>query len=197
MMSCAGILLAGGQSRRMGQDKALLPFGTEALAERLYRVLEATCSEVVVIRDPQKGFPVAGARVVGDRYPDRGPLEGIATGLEQVQAERAVVVACDMPFVGRDVLTFLQAFDPEASLVIPRTERGLEPLLAVYARHLLPELRRLLDAGERRIRAIAEGLSYRELPMSLLADIDPDGRAFWNLNHPEAYQAALRALTPP
>ncbi|HEY9854197.1 MAG TPA: molybdenum cofactor guanylyltransferase, partial [Stenomitos sp.] len=95
MSSCAGILLAGGQSRRMGRDKALLPFGAEALAERLYHVLASTCSEVVVIRDPAKGFPVPEARVIGDRHPDRGPLEGIATGLEQIRADRAIVVACD------------------------------------------------------------------------------------------------------
>lgn len=194
MSSCGAILLAGGQSRRMGRDKALLPFGTEVLAERLYRMLAATCSEVVVVRDPARGFPVPGARLVADRHPDRGPMEAVATGLEQIRADRAIVVACDMPFVTEGVVRFLQDFDPGACLVVPRTDRGLEPLMAVYARDLAPELRRLLAAGERRLRVITERIPFRELPVALLADLDPEGRAFRNLNHPEAYQAAIRDL---
>lgn len=194
MSSCGAILLAGGQSRRMGRDKALLPFGTEVLAERLYRMLSATCSEVVVVRDPARGFPVPDARLVADRHLDRGPMEAVATGLEALAADRALVVACDMPFVTPGVLARLMAVDPASPLVIPRTERGLEPLLAVYSRSVLPVLRRHLEAGERRLQQVLEHVPHRELPASALLDLDPDARCFWNLNHPEAYDRALREL---
>lgn len=194
MTSCGAILLAGGQSRRMGRDKALLPFGSEALAERLYHRLEACCSQVVVVRDPARGFPVPGALLVPDRYLDRGPLEGIASGLEALETERAVVVACDMPFVSPAVLTRLMAYDPQAPVVMPRTERGLEPLLAVYARRTLSGLRAFLDAGERRPQRLAEVLVVREIGGSALRDLDPTGRCFWNLNHPPAYEEALRLM---
>lgn len=191
MGSFAAILLAGGQSRRMGRDKALLPFGPEPIAERLYGILAGCASDVVVVRDPHQGFPVAGARLIGDRHPGRGPLEGIATGLEHIACERAVVVACDMPFVDRAVIERLACLDPEADLVIPRTERGLEPLLAVYARRLAPAMRQVLEAGERRIQAILALSPAREVPARSL---DPSGRAFWNLNHPEDYRSALASL---
>lgn len=191
MGSFAAILLAGGQSRRMGRDKALLPFGSEAVSERLYGILSACASEVVVVRDPRRGFPVPGARLVGDRHPGRGPLEAIATGLEAIACERAVVVACDMPFVDREIIERLTRIDPEAALVIPRTERGLEPLLAVYARPLAPAMRQLLEAGERRIQAILSLAPACEVPAWTL---DPTLKAFWNLNRPEDYRAALEEL---
>lgn len=187
-------MLAGGQSRRMGQDKALLPFGPEALAARLHRLLEASCAEVVVVRSPERGFPVPHARLVADRYPDRGPMEGLASGLEALEAERALVVACDMPFLTSKVLERLMAFDPAAPAVVIRSERGLEPLLGVYARAVLPELRRMLESGERRLRAFLASLAVTELPASALADLDPEGLTLRNLNHPETYQEALRAF---
>lgn len=193
MTPCAGILLAGGESRRMGRDKALLPFGDAPVGARLYHLLATTCSEVVVVRPPELGFPVPGARLVGDRHPGRGPLEAIATGLEHVGAPRALVLACDMPFVGAEVVRFLQRQDPAAGLVVPRTERGLEPLLAVYARALLPRIRQLLASGERRLQALCADVPCVEVPSASLEGLDPAGRTFWNLNRPEEYAAALEA----
>lgn len=194
MSPCAGILLAGGQSRRMGQDKAMLPFGSEPLGARLFRLLDAACAEVVVIRDPELGFPVPGARLVSDHYPERGPMEGIASGLEAINSDRALVMACDMPFVSRAIVDRLCTFAPEAPAVVPRGPRGLEPLLAVYSRALLPDLRRHLEGGERRIQRLLPILGYRELPYSELTGLDPELRSFWNLNDPEAYHLALQAL---
>lgn len=194
MRPCSAILLAGGESRRMGRDKALLPFGPEALAERLYRLLAASCAEVVVVRSPERGFPVPAARLVPDRHPNRGPLEGIASGLEALNGERALVVACDMPFLTQPVIERIMAFDPDTPALVPRSDRGLEPLLGVYACSLVPHMRRRLEEGERRLQRLLEEVGFRELPATALADLDPQGRTFWNLNHPEAYQAALRVL---
>lgn len=178
----------------MGKDKALLPFGAETLAIRAYRLLEAVCSEVVVVRDPTLGFPIAGARMEGDRFPGCGPLEGLASGLEAIQAERAIVLACDMPFASVSLLRYLLAFEPAAEVVIPATPRGLEPMLAVYARRVLPVLRAQLAGGARRMADLLAVVEPKLVPYEALLKIDPSGRAFWNLNAPDAYQSALNSL---
>lgn len=190
----AGLLLAGGRSSRMGQDKALLPFGADPLALRAYHLLEAVCSEVVVLRDPALGFPVAHARRVSDRFPGCGPLEGLASGLEAIEAERALVLACDMPFVPLELLRYLLAVYPAADAVIPESPQGLEPMLAVYAQRVLPVLREQLARGARRMLDLFTVIEPQRVPHEALRQFDPSDRAFWNLNSPESYRSALNSL---
>lgn len=187
----SAILLAGGNSRRMGKDKSLLPFGAEHLAERIYRKLAAVFPEVVVVTNRPEDFPVAGARMVGDRYPNRGPLEGLASALEALQGEGALLAACDMPFLSPELLAYLSAQELDADAVVPMSPRGPEPFLALYSRRLLPTAREILDRGERRMASLLSAVAVREIPCEVLGGHDPGARSFWNINRPEDYQAAL------
>lgn len=194
MTQWGGLLLAGGQSRRMGQDKVWLELGGEPLGARLFRVLTACVDEVVVVREPQRGFPVPGARLVADAHPGQGPLEAIASGLEALTAERVVVVACDMPFVTIEVLRRLMALAGDAGGGLVTGPHGPEPLLGIYPRTLLPELRARLAAGDRRPRALLPHPLLRTWP---LARVDATGRALVNLNDPEALAAVVGSVVSP
>lgn len=175
----------------MGKDKSLLPFGTEHLAERIYRKLAAVFPEVVVVTNRPEDFPVAGARMVGDRHPNRGPLEGLASALEALQGEGALLAACDMPFLSPELLAYLSAQELDADAVVPLSSRGPEPFLALYSRRLLPIARELLDRQERRMAGLLSAVAVREIPCEVLERHDPGARSFWNINRPEDYQAAL------
>lgn len=190
----SAILLAGGMSRRMGRDKARLPVEGEPMAARVYRLLSEAFPEVVVVTNRPEEFPVPGARMVGDRHPGRGPLEGLASGLEAIQGASALLVACDMPFLTRDLLSFLASQEADAEVIVPVSPRGPEPLLAVYSRRVLPVARELLERGERRMEGLMKAVPTWEIPPDQLLPHDPERRAFWNLNYPEEYRAALDAL---
>lgn len=193
----AAILLAGGASRRMGQDKTLLSVGGRPLAAVLHERLAAVFPEVVVVvRDPA-AFPVPGARLLTDRHPGRGPLEGLASGLHALASDRALVVACDMPFLDVPVLRLLACQPDDAEAIVPVSPIGREPLCAIYARRILPRLDAALEGGERRMTAFLDALQVRELPVAAFAPLDPAGRTFWNLNRPEDYARAIAVWNSP
>jgi molybdenum cofactor guanylyltransferase len=187
----AGIMLAGGQSRRMGRDKALLPLpGTsrETFVEHLTETLKPLCSEVVlVVRDAfqaSRYSELADARIVTDRAPGVGPLMGLYSGLSAVQAPRALVTAVDMPFVQRAILAFLLAQASDEVVLVPMVDNVPQVLLAVYPRAVLPLLEALLHAGRRDLRALLEVAPVRYIEEAQLRTVEPGLRSFVNVNTP-------------
>src|SRR5947209_3261783 len=102
-MSATGIILAGGRSRRMGRDKALLRIEGETLLERTVRVTRALADEVIVVGRPRLEGP-GGVLRLEDERPDSGPLGGLYTGLRHASNAVTIVVACDLPNVETAVL---------------------------------------------------------------------------------------------
>ncbi|MBO9540331.1 molybdenum cofactor guanylyltransferase [bacterium] len=190
----AAVLLAGGKSQRMGQDKARLPFGSEPLAARVYRTLAEVFPQVVVVTN-QPDFPVPGAFCISDRFPGNGPLEGLASAFEAIDADRVLLVACDMPFLQPELLRALANEPDDADVIAPRTPRFREPLLAIYSRRLLPVLRERLGAGDCRVCGLIDDVNHREIGPEALRQHDPELRSFWNLNRPEDYEQALELLS--
>jgi molybdenum cofactor guanylyltransferase len=192
----AGIVLAGGQSRRMGTDKALLPQpGTEheTFVEHLTGTLKPLCSEVVlVVRDAFQATlysELADARIVTDRVPGVGPLMGLYSGLSAVQTPRALVTAVDMPFVQRDILAFLFAQASDEVALVPMVDNMPQVLLAVYPRSVLPLLEALLHAGRRDLRALLEVAPVRYIEEAQLRAIEPTLRSFVNVNTPGEWKS--------
>ncbi len=192
----AGIVLVGGQSRRMGTDKALLPQpGTahETFIEHLTGTLKPLCSEVVlVVRDAfsaTRYSELVDAHIVTDRAPGVGPLMGLYSGLSAVQAPRALVTAVDMPFVQRNILAFLLAEASDEIALVPVVDGVPQVLLAVYPRSVLPLLEALLQAGRRDLRALLEVAPVRYIEEAQLRTIDPTLRSFVNVNTPGEWKS--------
>jgi molybdopterin-guanine dinucleotide biosynthesis protein A len=116
----AGIILAGGHSRRMGTDKALLEIDGETLLGRTVRVVSAVVREVLIVGRTELPPGLGEVAAMEDAYPGIGPLGGIAFGLEQMEAEQALVVACDLPFLRTEVLQMLLDLAPGYDAVVPR-----------------------------------------------------------------------------
>ncbi len=192
----AAILLAGGQSRRMGRDKVHLPYQGVPMAARVYGLLAEVFPTVLVVGRIE-GFPVPGARCIADRRPGLGPLEGLVSGLEALDAPRALLVACDMPDLQLPLLRAMAAHAEDADALVPHSARGPEPLLAVYSRRVLPGLRAFLEAGERSARRFLETIPTTPLPLEVVRHHDPEGLSFRNLNRPDDLEAALRAPLRP
>ena len=137
-----------------------------------------------------------GVEQAADRLPGQGPLEGIAAGLRHVAGRRAAAFVCaaDLPLLHpRFVLALAAALDDGADAVVPVWEGRDQPLAAVYRVSLLDRAERLLAAGERRARALADGAAVRRLAASEL----PEPDSLHNLNTPQEYAAALAQPQPP
>lgn len=188
-----GVVLAGGASRRMGQDKAALVLAGETLLARVVGRLAGATREVLVVGPPERAQLVPGVRVIPDMRPGLGPLGGIYSALLAAGTPRAFVVACDMPFVRPALVRYLLDLARDYDIVVPRTGRGTEQLHAVYGRACLPAVAALLDARELAVAHLYQAVRTRVVAPEEWAPYDPAGLSTFNANTPEQW-AAARAL---
>ena len=197
-----GVLLAGGKSRRMGEDKRYLVVGEETLLERGLGVLRSVFQEVLVVI-AQDNPPVGvDARVVRDLVPECGSLGGLYTGLMRATTSSIFVVACDMPFLDRTVIAQFTSRRATADIVMAKLAAQLHPMHALYGKRCLPVLEQMIQARQLKIQELVSHASLRVQYVTeadLLA-IDPSGRSFQNVNTPadlEAARSLLVRVPPP
>ncbi len=176
----------------MRHDKRLLPVEGEPLLRRVLAVVAAVGDDLLVVESRRSPVPrdvLAGfsARIACDAWPDAGPLAGIEAGLRAALAPTALVVAADAPWLQPDLLRLLaRQLDqwPDADAAAVRSERGLEPLLAVYRTGVSTVARSLLESGERRASALLDAVQLRAVDASVWRSVDPEGLSLRNLNLP-------------
>ena len=172
-MTFSAVLLAGGQSQRMGRDKAAVVFGDEPLWRRQLRVLrDLNPTRVFVSAKTESSWLPKGTELLLDDPPARGPLSGLTKALTLMQTSHLVVLAVDMPFVTREQLQLLCNEATEGCGVVPVVGERAEPLAAVYPREAAPEfiaalagtdfsmqplVRKLAAAGTIRMLPVAAG----------------------------------------
>ena len=189
-MSVSAAIMAGGKSRRMGQDKAWIELDGEPLIARVAGVLAQVADEVIVVaNDPKYGS--LGLRVVRDRYPDGGALGGIATGVSAATHDTVLVAACDMPFLSAEMWRAILAHAGEADVVIPRVGGEYETLHALYTKACLPHMARAVAENRLRVISFFDQVRVLALEEPELRAVDPTLRAFTNVNTPEELASAL------
>ncbi len=201
------IINAGGESRRMGRSKALLPVppdGAPLIAHVARRLAVLPLDRVVVVANdpalPAQAHLPAATRFVPDAYPDTGTLGGIATGLQQV-AGWAIVVACDLPLVSAALFARLTQLAAEQEgggdrwdAVVPVVGGYAEPLHALYHRRCLPAIETRLAQGQRRVISFLGDVRTRDVSEEELRAVDPRLHSFVNANTPAEWDAALQLL---
>lgn len=189
-----GVILAGGQSRRMGQEKARLVIQGEPLIARVYRLLRLVCTNVVIVGGADFTDALPDVPMIADLRPGQGPLAALESACIATQTPLLFVVACDMPFVSPALARHMaqRAVDsPQAYSVALRTMQGLEPLHAVYRRACLSDVTALLNTGERSLQALLGRKAVLEILPDQSARYDPHGLATRNANTPEEWRALL------
>jgi molybdenum cofactor guanylyltransferase len=179
----SGLVLAGGASRRMGRDKALLVVDGERLVDRAVRRLQEVAEDVVVASGTRT---IPGLRVaqVGDRLPGCGPLGGLVAGLEAVAGDLALVLACDLPDADTALLGQLADRWQGDAALIPSARGRPQPLHAVWSAAAAVQLGALVDAGVRPVLDAADRLGARVLDDDETAALHPAPRWWRNLNTP-------------
>ena len=186
------IVLAGGTSRRMGQDKALLPINGRPMIQSLIRGLIPVSRDVIVsLNDGERHEELkqalpAGVRVVYDERPGQGPLMGIYAGLKASETDVNLVVACDIPEVDPGFITEMRSYTGDHDVVVSVDDEGrTNALLAMYRRSVIPLMKKQLDEGRGKIILFYPQCRVKYVPMR-------DGAWYRNINTMDDYRTYRR-----
>jgi len=202
MSETSAIILAGGTSRRLGPNKALIPLAGRPLILHVLDRISPVVDETVVVgsadqHDALRGLLGCGARVITDGPGPRSPLAGALSGFEAARGGLSLLLPCDAPFVSGEVAVFLLDACFRRDAVIPRWPNGyIEPLQAVYrTRPAAEAARKALEGGGLDMRSMIGRLGrVRYVSTGVLRAIDPDLRTFFNVNTPEDLRRAESLL---
>lgn len=183
------VVLAGGASRRMGTNKALLRIDEkETLIARVVSNMAALSDDLVVVSNTPEHYTDLPVRHTGDIFPGRGPLAGLHAGLSVARHPWSFAMACDMPLVDRRLVRFMVLLSAGHQAVVPRVDGQPEPLHALYSKEALPAIEQRLEAGDLRVISFYPAIQVRFVEPHEWAIFDPERRSFANANTPEEWQ---------
>jgi molybdopterin-guanine dinucleotide biosynthesis protein A len=192
--SITGVILAGGKSSRMRQNKALMSFGGKRLVDRVVEVMRSVFDDLLMVTNTPEVYADLGVPMVRDVWPDKGSLGGVYSAIYHVATPYCLVVACDMPFLQAAVLRYLLTQINDYDVVVPDVLGELQTLHAIYIKACLQPIERRLATNRLRIVGFFPDVRVRTVTASELAPYDPALLAFQNLNTPEEFQAAEQRL---
>ncbi len=193
-LNACGVILAGGQSSRMGTNKALLEFEGESLIQRLAHRFTDWFAQVVVVTNSPETYAFLGLPMAGDRIPGLGPLGGLESGLRASRYDYAFFCATDMPFVDEGLVRFMVGQAPGHDVVVPLLQGEYEPMHAVYGRSCLPRITELIDARRLKLLNVYEGARLRTVSEDEVRPYGEPEKLFFNCNTPADLEQA-RAWT--
>jgi len=187
-----GIILAGGKSRRIGEDKAFLEIDNKPLIELVVERLKAVFNKIIIVTNDPVKFQFLGIKVVKDVVFNKGPLGGIYTGLLISETKYNFICACDMPFLSSHLLKFMSSEVEGNDVVVPIVGNFAEPLHSIYSKNCLMPIKRHLENGELRVRDFFPEVKCKYIPENLIRKYDPHLQSFFNLNTPKMLESVKK-----
>ena len=195
-MSC--IVLAGGKATRLGRDKTFENIGHTSLLHRVLACLSYYGGEITIVTAENKLLPqlddFPGLKITTDIYPNKGPLGGIHSGLTASNSLHNLVVACDMPFLNRDLVSYMMQLSDGFDIVIPRFNGMVEPLHAIYSKECLAAMEHLLNLGRLSLLQLLKLVRVRYVESEEIDKFDPEHLSFLNINTEADLERARKLL---
>lgn len=189
-MKTAAVILAGGMSRRMGRDKANLPFGEETMLSHLVQTYRPHFDCIAVSLNTAGRFDTYGALEVVDRRPGEGPMAGLEAAFLDTGADVIFLTGTDLPLGDPSLAVYLLNRLKGHDVCLIRSERGIEPLFAVYSSSCLSAVQAALDEGRRSMFHMLQRVNTLEIPAPELSQFDVE-RILTNVNDPLEYERIL------
>ncbi len=182
---CTGFLVAGGRAERLGgRAKGLLRVGGETIASRSVALLRDLFGDARVVANDPAPWAALDVPVIPDLLPGKGAPGGIHAALSASPTRWIFAAACDMPFLSGEAIRFLAGQREGERAVVVEWRGRLEGMHALWSREALPEMDRLLRAGDPSIRELALAVGARVVPEDAYRRVDPGGRSLENVNTP-------------
>ncbi len=185
-VSISGFILAGGKSRRLGTDKALLMFQGKPLLEHMIGLIAPLCNKVF-IGGKNSDYTSFGVEMIPDLYSDCGPIAGIFSSLKYSVSEWNLLVSVDVPFANVELFQFLISNIGDYDCIIPQHNSGVEPLIGLYNQRTLPVIEEMIKSGDYRLTNLLSKLNTCYIDCNHLIKKYP--RLFMNINRMEDYQS--------
>lgn len=190
MANVVSAILAGGKSTRIGRDKATLVLDSEPLIRRVYDVAQDVFDHIIVVSSDHAIFPGMSMPIIKDVVSVRSPLAGIVSALIHTGADYVFALACDMPFLSGEAIKYMLNNIAGEDIIIPKTEKGYEPLHAIYNRSCISYMLTLIERGRYKVRDIFPYLSVKAVEGSPLFFCNGVS-VFTNINTKEEFERAL------
>lgn len=180
----SGALLAGGKSRRMGTEKALVKIGNTTLIERAIRLMNAVTARPMIITNTPEKFGHLHLPLHRDIIPGLGPLGGIYTALEYASKNHVLILACDMPSITPRIVRELGLQSDRHDISVLDAGSGLEPLCAVYSKRCLPVIKQQIEKGDLKVTNVFSQM--KKVKVLNLTEVDESVSRdhFLNVNTP-------------
>ena len=186
-----GVILAGGKSRRMGQNKAFLRLENDTLIGHVIKGIEPITDELLLITNNLDEYTHLDIEIQNDIIQNAGTLGGIHSGLTHASHDTVICVGCDNPFLKPNLLNYLVSVLATYDAAMPLdTHDRLQTLCAVYSKRCIPIIEGMLKQSELRVHALQEHANVLRINPEIWKLYDPDGKSFFNVNSPEDYQEA-------
>jgi len=186
MKNITGIILAGGKSTRMGEDKGMLVLKGKKMVEHVIAALTPNVDEVIIISN-NDNYNNLGFKVYSDIIKNCGPLGGIYSALQYSNTDKNFIVSCDIPKITSEAIAFIIAQSMNEDVLVPIEKTEIEPLCAIYNKVCCEQIKGFLDAGQFKIRNAIEKLNTKYLDVNLYQEIFKE--VFTNVNTPNDYEA--------
>jgi molybdopterin-guanine dinucleotide biosynthesis protein A len=180
-----GVILSGGKSVRMGQNKAFIKIEGIPIINRIYILFKELFEEVMIVTDRKELFTNFDSNIFPDLLPNMGALGGLYTGIFYSTYHYSFCVACDMPFIKKSLVQYLIENIRNEDVIVPRTTDGLQPLHAVYSKNCLGPIKRVIDQGKYKIIDFYDLVKVKILEQKDFASLDPLRESFINVNTPK------------
>lgn len=199
-----GIILAGGRNTRMGLHKALLKINGETIIESIIKQMFLLFEEVIIITNAKEIFNTLrytshcnrrAIRVLPDIIPNKGPLGGIYSGLVYSKTKYNFIAACDMPFINLELVKYMMKNVRNYDVIVPRTEKGYEPLHAIYSKDCIVHIERQIKQNNLKTTNFFTKVKIKEIGERVVRGIDPLLRSFFNINSNADYQQVLNIVS--
>jgi molybdopterin-guanine dinucleotide biosynthesis protein A len=186
-------ILVGGKSSRMGSNKAFLELKGKTFIELQIDLLREIFDDIFISANTSSEYEYLNLSIFKDVYPGKGPLGGIYTSLINSSSLHTFMLACDMPFIGPELINHLKDLTKEYDVVIPKSEKGLEPLHAFYSKKCIDPIKRSLEEDNLRITSFFPHVNVKIVELDNLNLSDCFKNSIKNLNTRDDYEDVTKS----
>lgn len=192
LKDCTGVILAGGENRRMPVLKAFIEVNGEKIIERNLKIIKKLFKEIFIVTNQPEAYLYPGIPLLGDIYNVRGPMTGVLTSLLNSSTHWVFISACDMPFINEHLIRYMAAKRDNYDAVAPMLKGKIEPLFTFYSKRLISYMEKAIIAGKTGLQDFLDNKRVEYIITEEIKNIDPGARSFININTPEEIKFYLR-----